>query len=257
MDKKLENIIRAYETISLEEAEKVKLFNRSDNKYIFQIQVLYEVLHALKEQYRVLEAGGYVNQPYFSVYYDTAGFNMYLDHHNERPVRYKMRVREYRSTGVSFLEVKQKTSKGQTIKSREIAEVNPDSISPSHDLFIKAKTPFDRENLFPQLTTSFNRITLISKTRSERITLDTNLTFSYQGKVLELPALVIAELKRESSLAYSEFPAQMKLHHIKDLAVSKYCLGLALLHPAIKKNLFKSKIHKVQKLTQTHYHDTL
>jgi hypothetical protein len=257
VDKLLEDIIGTYETIGLKEAEKVKLFDRSDRKYIFSLDYLYPVLEALQPYYQVLEAGSFVNQPYFSIYYDTEEFSMFLAHHNNRPRRVKMRIREYKSTGVSFLEVKQKTRLGQTVKSREKAASMEDMIDEAHAAFIQEKTPFTREQLHAQLITQFNRITLISKERPERMTLDTQLSFTYRGRSLDLPQLVIAELKRESSRAVSRFPGEMKKHGIRALSVSKYCLGMALLNPDIKHNLFNPKLAKVKKLTQTLYHDSL
>jgi hypothetical protein len=250
VSKIIDDVIGEYATISLLEAEKVKLFNRSDKKYVFHNEYLGDILDALKEHYTILEAGNILNQPYYSIYFDTPDCAMYLAHHNGRPIRYKMRIREYTSTGISFLEVKEKTNKGQTLKSRVKADKAIEELATEYDQFIQKKTPFNRESLKAQLITKFNRITLISKERPERITLDTNLEFSYLGESLKLPHLVIAELKREKATAYSEFPAQMKKYKIKSLAVSKYCLGMALLNPTIKKNLFRTKLRKVHKITQ-------
>jgi hypothetical protein len=257
MGQLLDDIISTFTTINLQEAEKVKLFNRSDTKYIFHQDYLNSILEALLPYYTVLEAGNILNQPYYSIYFDTPEFSMYLAHHNRRPTRYKMRIREYTSTGTSFLEIKQKTSKGKTIKSREKTAKAIESLDIAHESFIGRKTPFNLDSLQAQLITKFNRITLISKDRPERITLDTNLEFIYQGKSIQLTNLVIVELKRESSKAPSEFPAQMKKYHIRPLSVSKYCLGMALLNPNIKHNLFKRKLTKVQKITQKTNHDTL
>ena len=62
--------------------------------------------------------------------------------------------------------------------------------------------------------------------------------------------LVIVELKRDGN-AFSPMNKIMQNLRIHPLKISKYCIGTALTTPDIKKNRFKSKIRKIEKLCQS------
>ena len=53
--KQFENIIAGLNPIQLEEAEKVKLFDRTDSKYIFKLNQLETILEKLNDEYRYLK----------------------------------------------------------------------------------------------------------------------------------------------------------------------------------------------------------
>ena len=102
----------AFEPISLQEMDSVKLQNRIDTKYLTSEATLMQVLEDAREAgYRALETEGAKISPYYSVYYDTPGLKMFLDHHNRRLVRQKVRTRVY-------VEIKRKNNHGRTKKKR-------------------------------------------------------------------------------------------------------------------------------------------
>ena len=51
-------------------------------------------------------------------HYDTDDRKFYLDHHNQRVNRNKVRFREYEGSKLTYLEIKHKNNKGKTIKKR-------------------------------------------------------------------------------------------------------------------------------------------
>ena len=77
-----------------------------------------KLLEKMQAFYKVLEVNGERIQTYRSLYFDTEDRKFYIDHHNSRVNRNKIRFREYVSSGLTFLEVKLKNNKGKTIKKR-------------------------------------------------------------------------------------------------------------------------------------------
>ena len=70
-------------------------------------------------QVKALSDGKLIHD-YKSLYYDTEDWKFYLDHHNGRVNRNKIRFREYVGSKLTFLEIKLKNNKGKTIKKRNI-----------------------------------------------------------------------------------------------------------------------------------------
>jgi len=103
------------------------------------------------------------------------------------------------------------------------------------------------DELSPVLWVNYTRITLVSKTSRERLTIDVNLSFRDEESTKTYPCLVIAEVKQDRSGA-SQFITLMRLHHIGVIPISKYCLGLASVNKKIKMNNFKEKLHHINKI---------
>ncbi|MBA7555446.1 hypothetical protein ES705_48108 [subsurface metagenome] len=82
----------------------------------------------------------------------------------------------------------------------------------------------------------------------ERITIDTNLAFSYEKQEKNLPRLIICEVKRDVSAGFSDFMRILKNNHIHPGNMSKYCLGTVLLMKDIKANRFKENILEIKRL---------
>ena len=106
--------LSAFSSISLEEMSTIRLMNRTDTKYIVSLSALMDVLQRASNCYRVQEVQGERNIVYHTTYLDTPDYAMYLAHQNGRVIREKIRVRTYVSSGLTFLEVKNKNNKGRT-----------------------------------------------------------------------------------------------------------------------------------------------
>lgn len=240
-------ILNAFQPISLAEMDGVQLMNRTDTKFMFNNATLLEILPALVNQYRVLEVEHVRLNRYQTLYYDTPEFLHYLQHQNGKKHRYKIRKREYVESNLAFLEVKEKSNKGRTAKSRiklpELAEM----LDEKGLAFIEKKAAFTK-GLEPKLWNSFTRTTLVDTVAGERVTLDTNISFHFNGKIKEVPHLVIAEVKQDGANRHSGFIRYMKERLVRPEGISKYCLGVALLYEDIKSNTFKEKILHIHKL---------
>ena len=245
----IEAVLGGYASISLAEMGKVRLMNRIDTKYTTSFSMLPEVLKRLQSGYDVQEINGSRMNKYQTMYFDTVDRAMYLDHHNGRCTREKIRIRTYNDSKQLFLEVKNKNNRGHTKKKRiELPEMKAYSQHEAEAFLYKyAKYPPD--TLIPQSENSFHRITLVNRMKTERLTIDMNLAFRNpeDGMEKQLDDLVIIELKQSgnrSSFAKSVF-SDLRIH---PMGISKYCLGTILTVPNVKKNRFKEKLIQLNKI---------
>jgi hypothetical protein len=247
MEALLNSILKNYQPISLEEMDSVRLMNRTDTKYFFQSKMLKEILERAGKYYRVLEIKNQRQFYYFTTYFDTPGLMLYYDHQNGKLNRYKIRQRRYEITGKEYFEVKFKTNKGWTLKSR-IKNDSTEYLNDSTDMFLKQKTPYSNASLQKAITNCFVRITLVNNQLTERVTLDYSLGFSDHEKTIEYPGLGIVEVKRDSQSKHKVILQIMKELNIRPEGISKYCLGVAALCNGVKTNLLKQHLIKINNL---------
>lgn len=240
-------ILNEIEPISLAEMENVKLMDRTDTKYTFSFEELPGILSVAKNNYRVLVVEGKRLSRYETLYYDTSKLSLYNRHHNGELNRYKIRHRTYVESNIGFLEVKFKNNKGRTIKNRIKKKGAPADLDLDSGIFLKSKLPFDPNSLVQVLWVNYSRLTLVSKTSAERLTIDINLEFVKGDKTHRFDGLVIAEVKQESKNP-SAFIKLMKALHIREGSISKYCMGVAVTYQNVKKNNFKAKLLTIQKI---------
>jgi len=118
----IEENIKKFTSISLEEMDNVKLMNRTDVKYIFNERILADVLDKIKDDYFILSAAGTRMANYITLYFDTKKNKFYLQHHNGKRNRFKVRYRKYVESDLTFFEIKFKNSKGRVIKNRILVD---------------------------------------------------------------------------------------------------------------------------------------
>lgn len=243
----ISEVLRGFEATNLEAMDRVRLMNRTDIKYMISLSRLNLLLNALINHYKVLEVEGERNSRYQTLYFDTPQFSNYLEHHNGKRHRYKIREREYIESHLSFLEVKEKSNKGRTAKSRiKLNEILPE-LSESSKVFVASKANHS-EVLEPKLWNSFRRITLVNKTANERVTIDTGIAFYFRDRHTSLNDLVIVEIKQSGVNRHSPIISYFKENLIRADGISKYCLGVAMLYPQLKANTFKEKLLRINKI---------
>lgn len=247
-------ILEQMSLISLEDMKSVKLMNRIDTKYVIDKPTFIQLLDRLKHQYFVQEIQGRVLMEYKTLYYDTPDLKMYTAHHNRILNRKKLRVRQYLISDDCYCEIKMKNNKGRTNKKRmRIAPERWDSIqlSPEIVLFIQKYLPYEITQLMPQLENKFKRITLVNKDKTERLTIDTGLSFYNHVTQLtaSLETLFIVEVKQDGR-SDSFFKNQLIDFRIRPNGFSKYCMGTVLTRSDVKYNRFKLKIRYLAKLLQ-------
>ena len=239
---KVLNNLQKFEPITLAEMDGVSLMNRTDTKFVFELELLPKILEAVQPFYRSLEIKGNRFSKYKTDYFDTLDYFMYIAHQNGKQNRYKVRYREYVGSDLSFLEVKFKNNKGKTQKSRIKSWVDMDDFKGEDTAFLSEATPFSTNNLMHVLTNEFSRITLVSRTDKERLTIDFSLSFVKGETAKNLDNLVIAEVKQEKVNRDSKVMKVLKEYGIRQASFSKYASGTALLNPQLKYNKFKSNM---------------
>ncbi len=255
----------AFETISLADLGHARLMNRTDTKFLLPARQLPSLLDALRADYRWLDVDGYRLCPYETLYYDTPDLRLYHDHQAGRLNRYKIRQRRYVQSDLAFTEVKHKTPKRRTVKTRIPyagpvtfgttgihTTISSGGLDPASRAFVQQVTrtdtlarPFDPAGLRPVLWVGYTRLTLVHGSTAERVTFDLNLTFRDAHGQVSYPELVIAELKQDAQQT-SAFSALMRQQHRRPGGLSKYCLGLISLDPTLKQNRFKPKLRHLQ-----------
>ena len=237
------------EPITLEEMSGVKLMNRVDTKFLTTNKLLESLLYAAKDDFLIQESNGLRNSPYYTCYFDTHDVRMYYDHQRGKKSRRKVRIREYVNSGVlPFLEIKDKNNKGRTKKKRVPMEEG--TFISDYDQFISKHSEFQALDLSPKIENRFNRITLINKEKSERITIDTSLEFHnfVSNTDIKLPELVIIEWKRDGLSSKSLLKPLLRQLRIQESGFSKYIMGMALTDKSLPQNKLKKRIRLIEKL---------
>ena len=243
----LPQIITEFLPISLDEMDDVKLMSRTDTKFAFQANKMPLLLQKLLPFYRVLAIDGKLIHDYKSLYFDTDDRKFYLDHHNGRVNRNKIRFREYVGSKLAFLEIKLKNNKGKTIKKRMKVDGITSELSDKQQKYIE-KIIGEPMQVSAKQWINFSRITFVHKTQKERLTIDVNLTFENENEKGDLKNIVIAEVKQERMSRSSDFMRIAKEMSILPIKISKYCISTLSLNPELKHNKFKEKLLFINKL---------
>jgi len=238
-----------FSPISLDEMDDVKLMSRTDTKFAFKASKLPVLMERMIPFYKVLDIKGKLIHDYKSLYFDTDGRKFYLDHHNGRVNRNKIRFREYVGSSLTFLEVKRKNNKGRTIKKRMKVNAISDQLTSQQQQYVN-KIIGKGIAVEAKQWINFSRITFVHKEQKERLTVDIDLTFKNSKNSGDLKHIVIAEVKQERMSRSSDFMRIAKELHILPIRISKYCMSTLALNPDLKQNRFKEKKIFINKLKQ-------
>jgi hypothetical protein len=232
-------LVEAFRPVGLAELEaEAALLERVDRKYVISRAELAALAERLLPTHAALELAGVRAFRYRTTYFDTAGLRTYRDHVQERRRRFKCRVREYLDSGVCMFEVKLKGARGRTVKHRMPYE-RAEHVSEAALRFLLERLEGAYgglgEPLEPALAMSYRRITLVAT--GERLTCDFDLAFTApdgRGGHLDEDAVIV-----ESKSAHGAAHADRALRALGARPVqgcSKYCLGIGITRPGIKRN---------------------
>ena len=264
--------------IGLDDMKAVRLMNRMDQKYIAPAVLLEPLLQRIAADYyvqRIPSAPDTQNPeskiqsseliaPYRTLYFDTADLAMYTMHHNQKLNRQKLRVRTYRSTDTTFFEIKNKDNKGKTRKVRIPIDAslfdNALEVPEVQD-FVNKNTPYSTQAinhssnqaiLYPTLENRFDRITLVDRGMSERVTIDHGIRFHNRAtqRDADIAHALVIEVKHEVGAPTSAIERALHDLHIQPRRMSKYCIGTALTNPNAKRNRFKPKLLYINKIQE-------
>lgn len=239
--------------ISLDEMSAIRLMNRTDSKFLASEQQFASLLEMVRGNYMVQCIDGKRFAEYRTVYFDDSENSMYIRHHNGFLTRQKVRIRSYLDTGNYFFEVKLKNNHGRTKKKRIELHAADSYVADGAGEFLDsvAMLPIPLADMTPKISNHFERITLVNNGKTERLTIDTGLSFHNEvsGQDRSMDNLVVIEVKRDGN-TYSPILEMLRELRIFKSGFSKYCIGMALTTPGIKRNRFNKKIRKISKLTE-------
>jgi len=184
----IKTTLSPFNKVTLSDLDKVKLMNRTDQKFCLHISKLPLILDAIRAEYSLLEIQDEILFKYDNTYFDTPDNQMYTSHQNGKRNRFKIRIRKY------F-----KSNKGRTIKERI---ERPDFLSDftNNELqFIEQFSTFSGLQLEPKIRSYFNRFTLVDNEFTERVTIDIFPGFRNNEKEITLRNLVIIEVKQSKT----------------------------------------------------------
>ena len=155
-------------------------------------------------------------------------------------------------SNLCFLEVKNKVNTGRTKKKRiaiPMEEFGTLYNTAEKREFLEKRVWVTRDELQPRLQNAFRRITLVNRQRTERITIDSGISFHnlVTGRDADASGLVIIEVKQDGNYP-SDFKRLLREARIQSHGLSKYCLGMLLTDDRIKYNRFKPKMRFVSDL---------
>jgi hypothetical protein len=260
MKEQILNDLSAFSRSSLEDAKAMAFLNRFDTKFVFRADGVSDFLENIKNDYSILQIGDTVAQSYRTVYFDTPDLLCFNLHHNKRARRFKFRTRMYLSNGKIFNEIKQKQNTGKTLKFRqrrdEFAAEELPHIPPlpvltdlacfdEHFAALMHNNGYNIENLCPSLFVFFSRVTFLNKSFPERMTLDFDLRYGYEGAEWSLYDTAIVELKREKGPERTVSQRYFRKIHKNPSGFSKYTIGISLTHKEAKKNRFLPRLRNL------------
>ena len=249
-DQDIRELLNAMDPITLEEMTGIKLMNRLDTKYVASKSQLVQLLKLVQDKYFVQETLEKRIIPYLTTYYDTDDHYMYMIHHNKHARRMKVRVRTYVASELTFLEVKNKNNHGRTKKMRiEVPSQDEFRVTEGAHELVQKKTGMDLDKLNAVVRNQFDRVTLVNKGKTERLTIDFNIGFHNFETNHDhgTDELVIIELKRDGNV-FSPVCNLLRDIHVHPTGFSKCCIGMALTDPGLKQNNFKPKLRNLEKI---------
>ena len=250
-DKEICALLGNMNPITLDEMSSIRLMNRLDTKYVASKAQLVELLKLVQDKYYVQQIGETRICPYRTTYFDTDEHTMYMQHHNKRANRVKVRVRTYLSSGdLTFLEVKRKNNHKRTKKKRiEVESLENFMNAEGAETLVKKRTGMELKSMHPVVQNHFERITLVNYGKTERLTIDFNVKFHNfeTGCKTDTDQLVIIELKRDGNV-FSPVCSLLRDIHVHPSGFSKCCIGMAMTDRNLKQNNFKERLRSLERI---------
>lgn len=228
------------------------MLTRIDNKYITHSTDLETMLSSLTNGFDILDIGDRREFTYATRYFDDAERRAYYEHHQGKRKGFKVRTRRYLEAGLCFVELKMKEKRSTTIKHRlaygydKYETLNSEALQFIKNRYNAHYGKYFEYQVRPVLDIEYRRLTLVSKTREERMTIDTDLMFSNGQHGLYAPrGIFIIETKSNNGRGLADRCLQSK-HHYPIKRCSKYCVGMAALSEVARYNHFLPTMRKLK-----------
>lgn len=252
IDARINELLQHLEPITLEQMSSIRLMNRTDTKFVTSKDNLVRLLEMAQGKYYAQFNNDSRIANYMTTYWDTDNHRFFLEHHNGRAPRQKVRVRTYMDSDLTFLEVKTKNNHGRTKKKRVEVPSQEIEVQGTNGEFVEALVHQGLNEMHPTVRNQFHRITLVNYGKTERLTIDYDVHFHNleTGNNANVGPLVIIELKRDGNV-YSPVLDILRVLRIKPSGFSKYCIGSVMTNRNLKRNIFKEKMIVLSKLAKT------
>ena len=252
IDASIHELLEQLQPITLEQMSEIRLMNRTDTKFVTCKEKLVELLRLAQGKYYAQVIDGSKVANYMTTYWDTDDHHFYLEHHNGRAPRQKVRVRTYLDSNVSYLEVKTKNNHGRTKKKRVEVPTQDITGENGNEEFLQGLVHRGMNDIHPTVRNRFHRITLVNYGKTERLTIDFDVQFHNMETARDATTgqLVIIELKRDGNV-FSPVLEILRQLRIQPSGFSKYCIGSVMTNHQLKHNMFKQKLVKLSKLSKT------
>ncbi len=230
--------------VTLAQLDEAQLHDREESKVILRTADVPEALDGLADEYFILDHEGERLQGYRNEYFDSSELRNYHDHHSQRGRRFKLRYRTYVNSDITYFEVKRNIN-GRTVKKRRRSERPEGQLWTRDAVFFFKQTGQPPSCLVPSLRVDYQRILLVKRDFSERVTIDLNLAFTSTQGAADTPRLAICEFKQPKLDMRS--PAMIAMNR-RPQNFSKYCMGLASCDPTLRRNRFKKVFRNLEAL---------
>ena len=249
IDARIDELLANLKPITLAEMKEIRLMNRTDTKFVTNKETLVRLLELAEGKYYAQFNNNAKIANYMTTYWDTEAHKFYMEHHNGRAPRQKVRVRTYMDSDDTFLEVKTKNNHGRTKKKRVAVPCQEITGENGNEEFLQEKVHLGIDDIHPTVRNQFHRITLVNYGKTERLTIDYDVRFHNfeTEKEANVGPIVIIELKRDGNV-YSPVLDILRELRIKPLGFSKYCIGSVLTNKELKQNRFKTRLILLSKL---------
>ena len=254
----LKTALNSLAPISLTEIQGAELMSRLDQKYLIHREWVPQLVNATKDEYRILEVDGTRQTEYRNRFIETASQSSFHEHTRGRNIRFKARIRQYGSNLRSFLEVKEKTVHGRTVKNRIERDATAGIERPltlEESKFLSSHYKY-RDPELSEVTCYFNRLTLVSNDQAERITIDSDIVFRSSDKEESLCELCIMEIKQERINRNSPLLQALESYKFeytplgRRTSMSKYVVGMLLLNPNLPPRTYRSVMKRVRRMRE-------
>lgn len=227
------------------------LLSRIDSKFVVPLADLEDVLIALGDQYAVLRVERGPVATYESLYFDTPSLQCYHDHRRGKRIRHKVRIRHYPDRRCSFLEVKTKRHADLTVKKRHEVPFGEERLGAPELAFLRQHVGSIADELRPELTILYRRLSLIGLDTDERVTIDMGLSADGDRGALvarQLGHLAIVEVKQWPFNTRTPVMRALRALHARPMSLSKYATALALTRPDLSRNRFLPALRALERI---------
>lgn len=252
----LQSTLSQLNPILLSQMEGAELMSRLDQKFLIRTSWISELLLECREDYNILEVEGERMTTYQNQFIETPALDALQEHIRGRKIRSKARIRKYESNKKRFLEIKRKTVHGKTLKHRLERDIEIPWNAPLDGAelgFLSEHFPYTNARL-TELRCEYDRLTLVSTEREERITIDTRIQFQLGDATDGLGNLAIMEVKQLKIDRFSPMLLALKKFRFstpplgREIRLSKFVVGTLLLNPNLPPRTYRATMMQIDKL---------